>query len=155
MPQIKPKYREVPVPIYVPRYIEVPVPAQFCPSEGSDSRLPTHLSLGPPISPQQNSMGPYMAGAGSTMGDRGTATGTWTSRRMPSAMRTASAGFNTAGISLSRGVTGSNFNPTAAGLTQPTMQNQYSGMVSQGASQPPSKSHSRLQSAHPQIPVAQ
>eukprot|EP00922_Rhytidocystis_sp_ex-Travisia-forbesii_P026192 GHVS01038363.1.p1 GENE.GHVS01038363.1~~GHVS01038363.1.p1 ORF type:complete len:330 (+),score=47.25 GHVS01038363.1:137-1126(+) len=29
IPKLKPKYKEVPVPIYVPRYIEVPVPAQF------------------------------------------------------------------------------------------------------------------------------
>lgn len=29
IPKLKPKYKEVPVPIYVPRYIELPHPAQF------------------------------------------------------------------------------------------------------------------------------
>ncbi|SOV83034.1 conserved Plasmodium protein, unknown function [Plasmodium sp. gorilla clade G3] len=38
VPRIKPKYVEIPVPIYVPCYIEVPIPAQYIPIEQNDDK---------------------------------------------------------------------------------------------------------------------
>ncbi|CRG95812.1 conserved Plasmodium protein, unknown function [Plasmodium gallinaceum] len=38
VPKIKPKYVEIPVPIYVPCYIEVPIPAQYIPTEQNEEK---------------------------------------------------------------------------------------------------------------------
>ncbi|CRH03844.1 conserved Plasmodium protein, unknown function [Plasmodium relictum] len=38
VPKIKPKYVEIPVPIYVPRYIEVPIPIQYIPIEQNEDK---------------------------------------------------------------------------------------------------------------------
>lgn len=38
VPQIKPKYVEVPVPIYVPCYIEVPIPAHYIPTDNTNDK---------------------------------------------------------------------------------------------------------------------